>query len=121
MKETKKVFSSKDIGILGSYSSFLALLLVATILAYRNIFDYMVELFVEGVGISTIEVIFIILIIAAGLAFLVLPSIPIIMSTGRAFKESNHALAWMLIFILGIYIFAVISQFAYTLLEELLK
>lgn len=121
MKEAKKFFSSGDIGIIGSYSSFLALLTIATILAFRHIFDYIIELLVKGTSASSIEAAFIVVIIFFGLIFIVLPSIPIITSIARAFRDRNRWLATTLIFIYCVYVFAIISQFIYTLLDKVIK
>ncbi len=111
-KKERQFFSKDDIGIIGSYSSFLALLLVATILGFRHFFEFLV-----GLPDSSADNWFLVLILAIGFTFIVIPSIPIIASIIRGFRERNYWLACFLIFIMCIYLFAVTYQFIYTLVD----
>ncbi len=113
-KKGRKFFSKDDIGIIGSYSSFLALLLVATILGFRKFFEFLIER-----PESSADNWFLVLIIVLGLLFVVIPSIPITVSIIRGFRERNYWLACFLIFITCVYLFAVASQFIYTLVDLL--
>jgi uncharacterized membrane protein len=115
-KKERGFFSKDDIGIIGSYSSFLALLLVATILAFRSFVEYLIEL-----PAASAEHWFIVMIIVIGVVFVVMPSIPIITSIVRGFKKRNYWLSFFLIFILVVYFFAVTFQFGYTLIDQVLK
>lgn len=113
----KKKFSSEDIGIIGSYASFYGFLLVATVLAYRQIFDSVSGLLKEGFDIAVVDYFFLILIIMFGALFLVLPTIPISRTIIANFKEKNKRLAWTLIFIIIVYDFALIFQLIYTYVD----
>lgn len=115
-KKDRKFFSREDIGIIGSYSSFLALLLVATILAFRSFVEYMLE-----APASSVEEWFLVLIIVIAVVFVVIPSIPIIASIVRGFKKRNYWLSFFLIFIICTYFFAIVFQFGYTLIDQVLK
>lgn len=119
-KKFKRRLTKEDIGVIGSYSSFLALLLIATVLAFRHIFNYVINLYFTGASSTLLTVVFTSLIVAVGVAFIVIPSLPLLLSIRRAFRVKNHWLAWVLIFICLVYIFAIISQFVYTLLNKLI-
>lgn len=113
-KKDRKFFSKEDISIIGSFSSFLALLLVATILAFRSFVDYMIE-----APSASAENWFFAMIIITGVIFLLIPSIPIVASIFRSFKSRNYWLASFLVFITLVYLFAITYQFTYTLIDKL--
>jgi len=113
-KKERKFFSREDVGIIGSFSSFLALLLVATILAFRSFIEYLIE-----APASSAENWFLFMIIVIGVFFVAIPSIPIIASIVRNFKKRNYWLASFLIFITLVYFFSITYQFAYTLIDQL--
>jgi hypothetical protein len=112
-----KKFSSEDVGVIGSYASFYGFLLVATILAYRQIFDYLSGLLKKGLSISVVDSLFLILIIIFGVFFLVLPTIPIVRTISSNFREKNLRLAWTLIFIIVVYDFALAFQLIYAYVD----
>lgn len=120
IKDDGKIFSSNDISIIGSYSSFLALLLVATVFAVRGIFDEMIKLYAAGTPFDTVEVLLIIFILTFGLIFILVPAIPISITVRRAFKEGNKWLAWIIIFITTTYAFAVCFQVFYALIDSVI-
>jgi uncharacterized membrane protein YhaH (DUF805 family) len=120
VKDDGKIFSSNDISIIGSYSSFLALLLVATVFAVRGIFDELIKLYAAGTPFDTVEVLLIIAIVVFGLVFILIPAIPISITVRRAFKEGNKWLAWIIIFITSAYAFAVCFQVFYTLINSVI-
>lgn len=115
-KKERKFFSREDIGLIGSYSSFLALLLVATILAFRSFVEYLLE-----APTTQAEHWFLLMIIVIGVVFVVIPSIPIITSIVRGFKSRRYWLSSFLIFILVVYFFAITFQFGYTLIDQVYK
>lgn len=113
--------NKEDMGIIGSFSSFLALMLIATVLAFRHVLDYVLDEISRGTPPKTVEVLFYVMIAAIGVVFVVLPSIPLVTSTIRALREKNLKLAWSLVFIGCVYVFAVVSQFIYHLLVKVMN
>ncbi|MBU1670026.1 MAG: hypothetical protein KKF41_09880 [Actinobacteria bacterium] len=118
MNGTDRMFSVEDVGVIGSYSSFLALLLIATLLAYRHIFDYGLELLRKGESGAGVAVAVYLLLAVFDLLFIVVPAIPIASSTRRAFQRRRRPLGLVLIFISTVYVFALSSQFIYMALEK---
>ena len=117
MQFFKKHFSREELAIIGSYSSFFGFLLIATILAYRHIFDYILNLMEQKLPVFLIDISFIGMIIIFAVLFLVIPSSIIIRDIRAEFHSKNSKLAWVLIFLISIYDFALISQFIYTYLS----
>ena len=68
-----------------------ALLLIATVLAYRSIIEYIVDLVIGGSPDTTVDIVFLVLIIVFGVFFIVIPAIPLVTSIVRAFKEKAQA------------------------------
>lgn len=118
MKKTDRMFSSEDISIIGSYSSFLALLLIATLLAFRYVFDYGLELLREGESTAAVKGTIYLLLFLCDLLFVVVPGIPLVISIRRAFRERNRALGLVLVFISAVYVFALSAQFFYMVIEK---
>ena len=110
--------SSEEIGMIGSYSSFLGLLLIATILGYRHIFDTVFDLAKGGLPTSLTYLVFTIMMVIFALLFIVLPSIPIVKDTTAMFKKNNRRMAWMLVFLLCVYNVALVAQLIYTYLDH---
>jgi hypothetical protein len=118
IKDDGKIYSPEDVSIIGSYSSFLALLLIATILAIRSIFDELIRLYVTGTPFDVLEVVIIVTALVFGAAFLLIPAIPISITTRRAFAEKNRALGWTLIFISAVYVVSIAYQLVYSVIDK---
>lgn len=118
IKDDGKIFSSEDVSIIGSYSSFLALLLIATILAIRSIFDEVINLYVAGTRFDALEMVIIALVLVFGGIFILFPAIPISITTRRAFEGKNRALGWTLIFISTAYVVSIVYQFIYVVIDR---
>jgi len=104
--------------MIGSYSSFLALLLVATLLAFRNIFDYGLGLLRDGESPMVVMVTVYLLLGLCDLLFIVVPGVPMVISIRRAFRNGNRALGITLSFIGLVYLFAITAQFVYMAIEK---
>lgn len=118
IKDDGRIFSPEDVSIIGSYSSFLALLLIATILAIRSIFDEIIMLYSAGTSFDELEVILIVLVLFFGTVFVLVPAIPISITTRRALGEKNRALAWTLIFVTTVYVVSIIYQLIYVVIDR---
>ena len=114
----KLFFSQEAIGTIGSYSSFFGFLLIATILAYRQIFDIVFDLAQNKLPGLSIYLVFTTMIVLFALVFVVLPSIPIIKEIAVNFKEKNRRMAWWLILIIFVYDFAIFFQLIYSYLDK---
>ncbi len=117
MNSSIKRFSPEDIGIIGSYSSFLALLLVATVLVYRTIVEYAIDLVVRNEPEGYIVFMVYLLLILSEVIFAVLPMIPLVISIRRAIKDRNHWLYLTLIYISLVYLFSINAQFLILLID----
>lgn len=106
----KRFFSKEDIGSIGSYASLFGFLLIATILAYREIFDFIVDLAQNRIQGATVNLLFVLMMVIFGLIFVIIPTIPIISDIIVDFKNKNRRMAWMLIFMVLVYDFALFFQ-----------
>ena len=118
-KEKHKRLTQAEIGLIGSYASFLGLLLIATLLDIRYFFDELIGTNTAEAPGSTAGIVAIVSLLLFGLAFLVIPFIPIATSITKAFRESRRFLAFILIYILLIYMLVIIYQYFFTLLDEI--
>ena len=120
-KKIKPFISQEEVGTIGSYSSFLALLLVATVLAYREIFDTIVDLAQNGLPISLVYLVFAVMMVVFIFVFVLLPSIPIVRDIRISLKINNRRLGWLLIFVIVVYDFAILFQLIHAYIDKFVK
>ena len=118
-KKKRKRLTRDDISLIGSYASFLGLLLIATLLDIRYTFEELIAPNAAGAPGTANDAVAKISLLLFGLAFLVIPFIPIATSITKAFRESRRFLAFILIYILLIYMLVIIYQYFFTLLDEI--
>ena len=114
--------SREDIGIIGSYSSFFALLLIATILSYRSILYFIIENFITGLPPHYNYPAIIISFLIFGSIFIAVPAIPVSFDIYDNAKNRKYKLMLMLIFLVLIYavaLFFQIVQVYYEIMENL--
>ena len=117
----KRFFSKEEIGTIGSYSSLFGCLLIATILAYREIFDVVFGLAQNRLASASINLVFVLMMGIFGLIFVVIPSIPIVRDITVDFKDKNRRMAWMLIFLVFVYDFALFFQLIHYYLDKFVR
>lgn len=116
---TNKPFVPREgVGVIGSYSSFFGLLLIATVLVYREIFYNVFDLVQKGLPSELVNLTFIATIVIFAVVFVAIPFVPTIKEIAAAFKDGNRRMAWMLVFIICIYGFALLFQLVYAYLER---
>ena len=102
--------SREDIGIVGSYSSFFGLLLIATILSYRSIFYLVIENFMTHIPPYYDYLAIIMSLTIFAVIFVVIPAIPVSSDIYQNFRAKNYRLVFMLIFLVLIYVVALLFQ-----------
>ena len=117
----QSLFGQGAIGTIGSYSSFFAFLLIASILAYRQIFDLVIDFAQSGLSNLLVDLAFVVMMVIFVGIFIAVPAIPTIKEITANFREKNRRMAWMLIFVTSIYEFALFFQLVYLYLDNVGK
>jgi len=104
------------LGAVGSYASFFGLILIATVLAYQEIFSAAADLVQRNAPDTYVELVVVLLLLVFAAVFVVLPNIPVAVDIAAHFRSGERRTALMLIFITLIYDFALCIQLtsAYT-------
>ena len=113
----KLSFDGEDTGIIGSYSSFFGLLLIATILSYKTIFAAGFDFIYNGSGMVDAQMAVVLMFAAFLIVFVVIPSVPLISEIVNKIREKRWYLAFMLVFLLLIYSVALVFQFIHSYLD----
>jgi hypothetical protein len=118
-KKKRKRLTRDDISLIGSYASFLGLLLIATLLDIRYTFEELIAPNAAGAPGTANDAVAIISLLLFGLTFLLIPFIPIAHSIVGAFREGHRYLALILTYMLFIYIVVIIYQYFFETLDRL--
>lgn len=118
LKKVTKQLSTQQIQIVGSYSSFYGLLLVATFIFYRNLFETTVNMLQRNVPETHVIIYFYIIITIFILMFFIFPNIVIMVNVINAHKTHKGKFVWLLIYIALIYNLTAIVQFVYAYQEQ---
>lgn len=100
----------EEIGIIGSYSSFFGLLLIATMLSYKSIFYFIIENLMKGFPAEYYYPVIIFAFVLFAVVFIVIPAVPISIDIWENAKKRNYQLLFMLSFIVIIYCIALFFQ-----------
>ena len=117
-RKKQAFFSQQAVGPIGSYSSFFDLLLIATVLVYREIFCSVFDLVQKGLPGELVNHAFIGMMAVFALLFMVIPSVPIVKEITVTLKSKNLRVAWMLIFLIFVYGLALLFQLTYVYLDR---
>jgi hypothetical protein len=117
----QSLFGQGAIGTIGSYSSLFAFLLVASVLAYRNIFDLVIDFAQRGLPSLLVDLTFVMMMVIFVGIFIAVPAIPTTKEISANFKEKNRRMAWMLILLATTYEFALFFQLIYFYLDNVGK
>ncbi len=117
----QSLFGQGAIGTIGSYSSFFAFLLIGSILAYREIFDLVIDFAQSGLSNLLVDLAFVVMMVIFVGIFIAVPAIPTIKEITANFREKNRRMGWMLIFLTSIYEFALFFQLVYLYLDNVGK
>ncbi|MBN2735097.1 MAG: hypothetical protein JXQ82_09615 [Methanomicrobiaceae archaeon] len=113
----KHKLSHEEMGIVGAYSSFFGLLLIATILSYRSILFFTIENLItqipEQFNYSAIVFSFVVF----GIIFILIPALPVSFDIYENAVKKNFKLMCMLLFLIIIYAAALIFQMFQAYLE----
>lgn len=109
-KKKRFGLEKEELGLIGSYSSFFGLLLIATILSYRSIFYLIIENFIARIPPYFDYMAIIVSVIFFALLFIIIPAIPISSDICENIREKNFRVAIMLIFLVLIYTIALLFQ-----------
>lgn len=118
LKKVTKQLDTKQIQIIGSYSSFYGLLLIATLIFYRNLFETTVSMLQRNVPETHVIIYFYIILTIFILMFFIFPNIVIIVNIINAYKHHKGKFVWLLIYITLIYNLTAIVQFIYAYQEQ---
>jgi len=110
----KSSLDKEDIGIIGSYSSFFGLLLIATILSYKTIFAAGFEFLYGGSDLLNAQMTVFLMFTIFLLVFVAIPALPLFSELIHNFRERKWYLMFMLIFLLLIYGVALVFQFMHS-------
>jgi hypothetical protein len=110
----KFYFDGEDTGIIGSYSSFFGLLLIATILSYKTIFAAGFDFIYNDSGIGNAQTAVILMFAVFLIVFVAIPSVPLISEIVNGIREKRWYLVFMLVFLLLIYSVALVFQFVHS-------
>jgi len=100
----------EELGLVGSYSSFFGLLLIATILSYKSIFYLIIENFLTHIPPYYDYTAVIMSLTIFTLIFVVIPAIPVVSDIYENFRGKNYRLMVMLVFVVLIYVIALLFQ-----------
>ncbi|MBN1432637.1 MAG: hypothetical protein JW931_07660 [Methanomicrobiaceae archaeon] len=100
----------EELSLVGSYSSFFGLLLIATILSYRSIYYFVLENFIIRIPPYYDYLAIIASLTIFGLIFLIIPAVPISSDILENFRKRNFRLMLMLTFVVLIYVIALLFQ-----------
>ncbi len=111
-KETsaRPLFSSGEVGVIGSYASFFGFLLIATILSYRQIVLILIELLRTGLPDADVTFVTVVMMLLFTLVFVVIPAYPVLLDIRSHLRGRNTNVALMLIFLVLIYTIALVFQ-----------
>ncbi|UUX91157.1 hypothetical protein [Methanoplanus endosymbiosus] len=104
----------EDIGIVGSYSSFFGLLLIATILSYKTIFAAGFEFLYGGSDLIGARMSVFLMFAIFLIVFVAIPAVPLISEIIHGVRDKKWYLVLMLIFLLLIYAVALVFQFVHS-------
>ena len=116
VRGTRTFLNPDQLGAVGSYASFFGCLLIATVLAFQEIFSAAHDLVQRRAPATYTELVAVVLLLGFAVLFVVLPSIPVVVDIAAYFRRGERRTAVMLVFIALIYDFALCVQLtsAYT-------
>ena len=110
-EEEARTFLKPDhLGAVGSYASFFGCLLIATILAFDEIFRAIYDLLQKRISDGYVDLVVLVLLTVFAVLFVVFPSIPVVVDIRAHLRRGDRRTGLLLIFLTLIYDFALCAQ-----------